>query len=228
VVDHFDESVKNWILAVAEGAELWMGPPNGQRAGSGVGLYLLEIMKAAPINTAQRPVPLQLTLKYLVTTWSDKPEDAHQQLVGLMLAAMGSADYEMEAEPLPASVWTALGAAPQPSFLLRVPFSFERPAAPAKLVRHPLKIQAMPVASFYGLVLGPDETPLSNCRVEIPSLRLSTSTDYTGRFCFPCVSGEGTNKLLVKAKGRELAVSSDRNYPDSGAPLVINFSLLEE
>jgi hypothetical protein len=226
MVDHFDEPVKSWILAVAKGAELWLGPPNGQRAGSGVGLYLLEVMKAVPTNTAQRPAPLQLTLKYLVTTWSDKPENAHQQLVRLMLAAMESADYEVETEPLATTVWTALGAVPRPSFILRVPLLYERPAVATKLVRQ-TKILMSAVTSFHGLVLGPDEIPLSDCRVEIPALRLSTSTDYKGRFCFPLAPGEGTTHLVVKAKGRQLSVSNSRSYPDSEAPLVINFSSLE-
>lgn len=227
MVDHFEEPVKNWILTIAEGAELWLGPPNGQRAGAGVGLYLLEVMKAAPPNSTQRPVPLQLTLRYLITTWSDKPEETNQRLVELMLAAMQNADYEVEAEPLSASVWTALGAAPRPSFILRVPLLYERPSVTTKLVRQIPKILLSPGSSFYGRVLGPEEIPLSDCRVEIPALGLSTNTDYDGRFCFPLAPGEGTTKLLVKARGRELSVSSDKNYPDSAAPLVINFSPLE-
>jgi hypothetical protein len=228
MIDHFDEQVKNWVLSVAEGAELWLGAPNGQRPGSGVGLYLLEVMKAAPPNTTKRPAPLQLTLRYLITAWAEKPEDAHQQLVRLILAAMENAEYEVESEPPSTSVWTALGASPRPSFLLRVPFSYERAPLPTKLVRQPLQIQIAPTVCFNGVVLGPEGIPLSDCRVEIPALSLSTSTDYKGRFGFPLVPGEGTKKLLIKAKGRELSISTDANYPDSVAPMVINFSSLEE
>src|SRR5262249_53415698 len=132
MIDGFDEQVKNWVLGVVEGAELWLGPPNGQRAGSGVGLYLLEVMKAAPPNINKRPAPLQLTLRYLITTWAEKAEEAHQQLVRPMLAAMENADYEVESEPPSTNVWTALGASPRPSFLLRVPFLYERPPVTSK------------------------------------------------------------------------------------------------
>jgi hypothetical protein len=59
-------------------------------------------------------------------------------------------------------------------------------------------------------------------------LSLSTSTDHKGRFYFPGMPGTGTKTLLIKAKGRELPVDSEDNYPDSGTPLVIRFSLLEE
>ncbi len=228
MVDHFDERLKNWILSVAGGAEISLAPPSGPRPGSGIGLYLIEVMKAPPPNTVRRPAPLQLCLRYLITTWSDKPEDAHELLVRLIFAAMESADFQVESEPLPLSAWTALGVSPRPSFLLRVPLSYERPATPTKLVRQTIKIKASPVISFHGLVLGPGEIPLSGCRVELPALSLSTSTDYKGRFSFPSVPGEGTKELLCKAKGRELPVSTEGNYPDSRAPMVINFSPLED
>src|SRR5262249_2297050 len=228
MIDHFDEQVKSWVLGVAEGAELWLGPPNGQRAGSGVGLYLLEVMKAAPTSSARRPAPLQLTLRYLITTWAEKAEDAHQLLVRLILAAMENADFEVESEPPSTNVWTAMSASPRPSFFLRVPFTYERQPVATKLVRQPLQIQVTPTVSFYGLLLGPEGIPLSDCRVEIPALNLSTSTDYKGRFGFPLVPGEGTKKLLIKAKGRELSISTDASYPDSAEPMVINFTSLEE
>jgi hypothetical protein len=228
MVDHFDERLKNWILSVAEGAEVSLAAPNGPRPGSGIGLYLIEVMKAPPPHTIKRPAPLQLTLRYLITAWSEKPEDAHQQLVGLMLAAMESGEYEVESEPLPINVWTAFGAPPRPSFLLRVPLSHERPPLTAKLVRQPLKIESSPTTTFYGLLVGPGETPLSDCRVEIPALGLSATTDYKGMFFFPCVPGEGVKNLIVMGRGQELSVSTDGNYPDSQAPMVIKFSSLED
>jgi hypothetical protein len=227
MIEAFDERVKDWILSVAAGTEVSLAAPKSQESGSGVGAYLLDVTKAPPSNTGRRPAPLHLTLRYLVTTWSDNPEDAHQLLVRLMFAAMESADYQIEADPPPVSVWRALGVSPRPAFFLRVPLVYERPSIPAKLVRQPLKIQASPLVSLHGLVLGPDKTPLTDCRVEIPALHLSTSTDYKGRFCFPGVPGEGASRLLVKAKGRELPVMCDGNYPDSAAPLVINFSPME-
>jgi hypothetical protein len=166
-------------------------------------------------------------LRYLITAWSDKPEDAHEMLVELMFAAMDNRDFQVEQEPISLTVWTAFGMPPQPSFVLRVPLRQERPQPQTKLVRE-LKIQSSPVVSFHGLLLGPGDVPLSDCRVEVPSLNLSTSTDYKGRFYFPGMPAVGTKKLLIKAKGRELPVDSEDNHPDSGTPLVIHFSLLEE
>ena len=227
MIEAFDEKVKNWILKVAGGVEVSLAAPDGRKPGAGVGAYLMDIMKAAPPNSTKRPAPLQLTLRYLITTWSDQPHQAHQLLVQLMFAAMENTDYHVESDFPPLSVWRALGVPPQPAFLLRVPLVYERTGAIAKPVHQPINIKSAPLISLHGLVLGPDQIPLSNCRVEIPALHLSTSTDYKGRFAFPGVPGEGTSYLLVKAKGRELLVTCDGQYQDSSAPMVINFSPLE-
>jgi len=140
---------------------------------------------------------------------------------------MENKDFQVELEPIPLTVWTAFGVPPQPSFVLRVPLRQERPQPQTKLVRE-LRIQSSPVVSFHGLLLGPGDVPLSDCRIEMPALRLSTCTDYKGRFYFPSVPAAGNKQLLVKAKGRELPVDSEDNHPDGGTPLVIHFNLLEE
>jgi hypothetical protein len=222
----FDGRLKDWVGSVIQGAELSLEAPAGKKTGRGVGLYLLELIQAPPPSTTRRP-PLQLALRYLMTAWSDTPEVAHQMLVAVMLAAMESTEFQVELEPVPMTVWTAFGMPPQPSFVLRVPLRQERQQPQAKLVRE-LKIQSSPIVSFHGLLLGPGDVPLSDCRVELSALNLSTSTDYKGRFYFPSVPAAGSKQFLVKAKGFELPVRSEQNYPDSGTPLVIHFSPLEE
>jgi hypothetical protein len=226
MIEAFDEQVRNWILSVAAGTEVSLAAPNGRKPGAGVGVYLMDVMKTAPSNTTKRPVPLQLTLRYLITTWSEKPEDAHQLLVRLMFAAMENEDYQVESDFPQVDLWTALGAPPQPAFLLRVPLIYERTAAAPKRARE-IKLQSTALGSLHGLVLGPGKTPLSDCRVEIPALRLSSSTDHKGRFCFTGVPGDGKTELVVKAKGLELSVTAVGNYGDSTAPMVIDFSPLE-
>ena len=62
MIDQFDEQVKNWILSVAEGAEVSLAPPNGQKAGSGVGMYLIEVSKASLPHTMKVPAPIQLSV----------------------------------------------------------------------------------------------------------------------------------------------------------------------
>jgi len=225
MADQFDERLKNWVAGEIEGAEVSLAVPAKERPGRGVGVYLLELMPLPAPRTDKRP-PLQLSLKYLVTAWSEKPEDAHEILVQLMFAAMENKDFQVDLEPIPLASWAAIGVPPQPSFILRVPLRQERPEPQTKLVRE-LNIKSSPLTSFHGLLVGPEEAPLADCRVEIPALNLSTRTDYKGRFTFPGVPAAGSKQLLVKAKGFELPVNSEQNYPDSRAPLVIHFSPLE-
>jgi uncharacterized protein DUF4255 len=227
MADQLDERLRNWIANEIEGAEISLAAPAKERPGRGVSLYLLELMPFPAPRTDKRP-PLQLSLKYLVTAWSERPEDAHEILVHLMFAAMEDKDFQVDLEPIPLTAWTAMGVPPQPSFVLRVPLRQERPEAQTKLVRYPLEVQSSPIVGFHGVLLGPGDVPLSQCQVEIPDLNLATRTDYKGRFCFPNVPAAGAKQLLIKAKGLELPISSEQNYPDRSAPLVIHFSLLEE
>lgn len=202
--------------------------PNGTaKAGRGVGLYLLEIGHA-PMPSSLKTPPLQVFLKYLVTTWADQPEDAHQMLVQLIFAAMQEPEFQVEMESIPLIVWTAFNSSPRPSFILRVPLRQERPEAPKPMVRHPLKVQPSLMTTLHGVLLGPDDIPLADCRVEIPLLRVWASTDYKGRFHLSGVPEGGKKRLLVKARGRELAIDSEQDYPDANTPLVIHFSSLEE
>lgn len=222
-----DQRLKVWVQGIAKEMDVSLAPPNPQKTGRGVCLYLMEIAQAPPPSTGKLS-PLQLALRYLVTAWSDEPEDAHRVLGELMFAAMENPDFEVERDPAPVTIWTAFGVPPCPSFVLRIPLRKERLEAPKKPVRLPLTLKSSPVIGFHGLLLGPGDIPLADSRVEMPALRLSTSTDYKGRFYFPCVPAEGEKKLCIKAKGRELSMSSKDNYPDSREPLVIRFNPLEE
>jgi Pvc16 N-terminal domain len=227
MASELDGRLKDWVGSVIQGAEVSLAAPIAKRTGRGVGLYLLELVQSPSPSTSKRP-PLQLVLRYLITAWSDKPEDTHQMLVELMFAAMDNTDFQVELEPVPVSLWTAFAVPPQPSFIVRAPLRQERPLPPAKLVREPLKVHISPAVSFHGQVLGPGELPLSECRVELPALNLSTRTDSSGRFHFASVPSAGSKEFLIRAKGFELPVRSEQNFPDSRAPLVIHFSLLEE
>jgi hypothetical protein len=221
-----DGRLKDWVADVIPGVELSLVAPDAKKTGRGIGLYLLELLQSPAPSAIKRP-PLQLTLRYLISAWSDEPEDAHQMLADLMFAAMENADFQVELEPIPLTVWTAFGLPPRPSFILRVSLRRERTQPQAKLVREPLRVQVSALVSFHGVLLGPGNIPLSDCRVELPALGLWATTDPKGRFHFASVPSQGAKRFLIKAKGLELPISSERNYPDSGTPLVIHFSPLE-
>jgi hypothetical protein len=169
---------------------------------------------------------LQLSLRYLVTTWAKQSEEAHRLLGELAFAAMEHPEFEVKLNPIPAETWKALGIIPRPSFILQIPLRKEQPAPPTRYVREPLVVQATPVTSLTGIVLGPDDVPIARASVEIPTLQLSTRTDVHGRFTFANVPADPfPTNLRVRAKGREIQVTTEQSTPDE--PLVIRFNLFE-
>ena len=226
MADQVDRLLKDWATNVHPGIAVSLGPPGGERqSGRGIGLYLMELLHTPSHITAKR-APLQLSLRYLVTSWSDTPEDAHQLLTDLAFAALANPEFQVELDAVPLAAWAAFGTPPLPSFIVRVPLRQARPEIPAKLVRQ-LQITSSPMVPLHGIVLGPEDTPVAEARVEISSLKLSASSDYKGRFRFPAVPAEGSKVLRVRARGREISVRCEKNFPDRKDPLVIHFTPLE-
>lgn len=222
MIDQTDRHLAGWIGGILDQVEVSLDPPGAPEMTKGVGLYLLEILQSPSARGARRP-PLLMTLRYLVTTNAPKPEEAHQMLGSLVVAALENPEFEVEQEPLPLSLWIALGIAPRPAFVLRVPFRHERPQKLAPPVKHAIVIKPLPLGSLEGQVLGPENIPLMNARVELPAFELFTNTDSKGRFHFSSVpSPPGVKLLRVRAKGQEFSVNID---PAGTEPLVIHLQL---
>ncbi len=224
MIDESDRRLTKWIGGILDQVNVSLAPPEATESGKGVGLYLLELLHSQPPRSARRP-PLLTTLRYLVTTHAPKPEDAHQMLGALVVAAFENPDFEVEQESLPVSLWSALGIAPRPSFVLRVPLRVDRPEKLAPLVRQPLIVKKLPLRGFAGRVVGPDDIPIMNARVELPALDLYTSTDSKGRFHFAAIPDAPGPKLLrVRAKGQEFSINTEQADADT-EPLVIHLKL---
>ncbi|MGC9347454.1 MAG: Pvc16 family protein [Anaerolineae bacterium] len=222
MIDQIDRRLKAWMESVVAGPSFSLAPPGDAQAESGVSFFLLELVENAPARTST-PTPLQLSLRYLVTTWAEAPEEAHRLLGELVFAAMETSEFEVELEPVAPAIWAALGAAPRPSFILRVPLRKERPQPPVKRVRAPLMVQVAPVTSLYGVVLGPDDVPVMGAAVHMPALQISTRTDAQGRFAFHTVpAGEEAGELRVRARGREIRVTVKETTSEE-APVVVRF-----
>jgi hypothetical protein len=227
VIDAIDQRLSTWIKETVGVDAVSLAPPGAQEGDSSVSLYLLELADAPPPRSTGLS-PLQLSLRYLVTTWAKEVTEAHRILGELALAAMEQTDFELELEPLPAETWTALGLVPQPAFILRVPLRRERPERPAPYVRERLVVRAGPSRSFTGRVLGPEEIPIADATVEVPSLGTRTRTDGQGRFVFANVPVDPPIRhLLVRAKGRLLNVTLGTEIAE-GEPLVIRVDTLME
>jgi hypothetical protein len=226
LIDEVDRQLTAWVSSVMTGVAVSLAAPLDQTTGSGVGLYLLDIAKAPPARAGRGRPPLQLALHYLVTTWSDDPQQSHRLLGELAFAALAHADYEVEIEPAPLAVWRAFGIAPRPSFTLKVRLQREWPASTAPRVRVATTLQATSAATLSGLVVGPGDVPLSGARVECPAIDRVTRTDGKGRFRLPTVPASPPPQLLVTARGQQRWVSADV-LALGGQPLVIRFEGLE-
>lgn len=232
-IDEVDRRLKEWVKSILEGVEVRLTAPGSgtEKDGAeqrGVGLYLMEIAVMPPASTTKLP-PLQVALRFLVTSWSEDPEDAHRLLGELVFAAMENPEFEVELEPVAMTVWRALGVPPRPAFVLRVPLQRVRHAPKAKPVTAFPVVKTLVVVSLHGVVWGPSDTPLADAEVQVPALALTARTDHKGRFHFSSVPGEGQKKTLrVRAKGQELNLTTDQSYPDASKPLLIRFDKMED
>ena len=227
LIDKVDQRLKDWVGSVIEGQPVNFRAPGDKQAEFGICLYLMAIReKKAPAGAG--PAPLQVSLQYLVTTRAAEPEQAHNVLGRMLFAAMENSEFEVELEPVTAEVWSAFGVPPQPAFLLQVPLRKERAAPVAGRVRQPPIVKTAPLAAFRGVVVGPGNIPLPGARVEIPLMRLSTTTDHKGAFQFTALPSGLAIQLHVQAKGKALSLTAAEDRADAESPFVIQFPALEE
>jgi hypothetical protein len=216
------QRLRNWIAALTDNIEISMSPPGREEeTGSGVHLYLMEV--SHPVITRQdRNRVLQLTLRYLITVWSPQAEEAHELLEKLLVSAMENADVQIESEPPPLSFWAAYGLSPRPSFILRCTLQHEQPERVGTIVRSPPLVRSAPLRRLEGIVLGPEDIPLGNARVQAPGQGLTARTDPDGRFRFLAMPADApVERLAVEVRGQTVSVSVGGGTGEQGAPLIL-------
>ena len=228
MIDLIDRQMEDWIKGVLGEVEVSLAAPGVGETGQTVGLYLLDVIHVPALRNAQRP-PLQLLLRYLLTTRAERPQEAHRMLGELAFAALESTEFDVEPGPVSEQTWSAFGVAPRPSLLLRVPLRRERPEeSPAARVMQPLIVESESLTSIDGRVVGPGGEPVAGARVESPAAGKSARTDAEGRFSFSAFpSGPRSLEWRIKARGKEFNVTTERS-DDGGPPLVINLQGLED
>lgn len=227
MIEEVDQRLREWIASVLpEEIEVSLLPPGKMGNKKTVGLYLKDILHSVPHKGARRP-PLQVLLRYLISSWAENPEEAHSLLGRLLFAAMEHPGYEVELAPIPPEVWNAFGAIPAPAFMIKVPLRLERPEKPSPLIRSPIEIAKSELASMGGTILGPGEVPLANARVELSTHKLVARTDAKGRFLFPSVPAQpAKKKFRIIARGGKLFKEIDFTKSKQ-EPLIIQFDILE-
>ena len=219
-----DERLANWVASILSDVTVSFEAPQPQLEGKGVSLYLYEVRPEPALRS--RTPPLLASARYLVTTWSPSPPEAHSLLTELMFSAQDQPDMEIDPGPFPPEAWATLSVPIRPSFTLRLPLRRERRTPQPKLVRQRLVVQSATLVPLRGVILGPEDIPIAGARIEVPALNLSTSSDGHGRFVFPSLPGGDTpTTLRVIAKGKELTLAV---RAASDEPLVIHFGPLED
>ena len=228
MIDHVDHRLKEWVGTAVGPVDVSLTIPGGSGSGTGVSLYLVDLT-LKPLLRTNGGSALRIALRYIVTTWSERPEDAHRLLGDLVFAAMESTDFEVEPAGASTALWQALGMPPRPSFMLVVPLKKARPAPEVPLVRRPVVIEAAPVESFHGIVLGRGDIPLAGARVRFEGLGLETRTDASGRFLFHSVPGGSCLKnLTARVKGAETSATTSAPHAAASDPFVVRFENLED
>lgn len=221
MIDQADRELQAWIKGLLPQTEVALGVPGHLAGKKGVSLYLLALANPLPA-WANRQAARSIALRYLVTTWAETEEEAHELLGTLVFAAMEKQEYELNLAELPESLWSALAIAPRPAFTLWVPCLVESPQN-ISLVRGPLVVRGTPIRSFHGIVVGPGNMPFAGAGVELPALQLRTHTDMRGKFFFSTVPAEPRSlQMVVKAKGRVQIVTVEQPASEK-EPFVIRF-----
>ncbi len=207
MIDQVDHQLRAWVLTVLGPAmPVSLAAPSDSREGHGVSLYLLDV-KHQPRRTDNQQIVLHLSLLYLVTTWAEEPEESHRLLGLLILAALETADFEVQLDPIPISSWAALKVIPQPAFLMRLPLTYRQPMGKVPRVKT-MRLQSSILTQWYGQVLDPSDQPISQAKVEVPSLHLETYTNIDGNFQLVAVpQGALIQTLKVQVYDQDFSIT---------------------
>jgi hypothetical protein len=221
LIHDVDNDLVRWLASVAEEvlddvAIVWQRPSDDALPRPTVSVYLLELDHMVPTQRSPRR-PLEVSLRYLITTSAADAVQAHKLLAALIFAALERPDLQVELKPLPPEIWAAFGAAPRPAVTVRCPLVLERPPLAPRVLK-PAEIHVDQAIPMRGVVVTPGGAPVPYARVELPA-HAATYTDDKGRFDLGLVpAGAGEELLRVVAKGLDKLIASERS--ESGALLV--------
>jgi hypothetical protein len=225
MIDQIDAGLTKWVEGVVAGVRPSFAPPSDAEDGLAISLYLLEIVDDPRRQHSGRP-KLQPSLRYLVTTRAGEPQDAHRLLGVLFYAALDNPDYEVELDRVDTELWSALGIAPRPAFILRLPLPHEWTLPELPLVTQGPVTSITGLATLYGQVLGPGDIPLAGARVELANLNRWVTTGRRGRFALAGVPPAPAPKtVLITARGRE-HFSTTCETGSEEAPVIFTFDLV--
>lgn len=220
-----DQLVEDWVREVVGGAELSFQAPGSESATGSIGAYLYEVRQADKRAGGARRFPIKLELRYLITTWSQQPKEAHRVLGELLISAIESPDFDVDPVPPAPVFWNSFQCSPRPCFVLCVSAYHEFTDEVAPRVKAAPAVRATMVGELQGSVIGPGGVPLSGASVDIPEYSLATTSDVNGHFYFASVPTDPVPSVIVVTyKGVEHRFDT-RVRTESDQPIVIEIPL---
>ena len=219
MIDTIDRRLKEWVTSTVADADVRLFMPIAKVERPTVVMVLLQ-MAHADAACRKTPSSLGLVLHYLVTVCAQTIEEALPLIDNLFVAALDHHELSVGQQPISPEVWETIGARPQPAFRLVVPLP-SRGGKPSLRAADGGARRAS-LATFDGVVLGPDDEPIPRVRIQLPDSSAVAYTDRYGRFRFPtAVASPAKNRLRVFASGLDHAVVES---PSSGEPVVIRLT----
>ena len=233
--------LENGLSSLLEGIAVTMdrldAPAAAPRAAQGIHLRLLSVSPdrrdPQQRGARERAVELRLRLRFLATAWADTEVAAADLVCKLAFRLLDMARpgagqallAELEDEPVPAALWSALGTPARPSIVLSVPLVWAKKQEVAPRVTSPPRVEAAGSHALLGSVIGPDNSPIAGALVEWPSLHLVCETNVDGLFAFRAVPAEFTrDEIRVRARGIEQSFQVARSDRSSAVTLQLRFT----
>ena len=118
MIEQINERLNNLVKDVLPEFTVSFNAPDNTEKEPVIYIYLLEIVPSPPPRGGNGRPPLQLLLRYLITTSMASPEKVHHILEQLVFAAMETPDIGVELKPPSIEMWRAFESTPRPSFFL--------------------------------------------------------------------------------------------------------------
>ncbi len=224
MIEHVDQVLRKWAGTVAGDIAVSLSLEEKIDADTSISLCLMDIL-SMPMYGQGRRLPLQVRLRYLVSTQANNVETAHEILGKLLFSAMEKPEFEVDLESVDMVVWQAFGIVPRPAFYLILPMRVERENT-TKLIRTPPELVYQKMRDLDGVVMGPGNIPVPNGRIKLADLGRSVTADEQGRFHLGSIPAKPSKRqFFISAKGQDFELEA--RLPEEGKLLLLHLQAME-
>jgi len=224
MIDTIDQLLRKWVGYVAGDVAISLSFEEKLETDLSISLCLMDIL-SMPMYGQGRRLPLQVRLRYLVSTEANDIEKAHQILGKLLFSAMEKPEFEVDLESVNMAVWQAFGIAPRPAFYLSLPMRVERKDT-TKLISTSPELVYRKMRDLDGVVMGSGNIPIPNGRIKLADMGRSVTADEQGCFHLASIPDKPTKRqFFISAKGQDFEIEA--TLPEEGKLLLLHLQTME-